>query len=342
MSWRVLPDDKGVHVNAHGGGFYLEKGVYYWFGEHKIAGEEGNYAQVGVHCYSSRDLRNWKDEGIALKVANPGSGSPIEKGCILERPKVIYNPKTRKYVMWFHLEPKGRGYGAAHSGMAIANKVTGPYSFVKAGRINPGCWPLNMDKAKQTLENPPVAPVLTGSFYPEGMPEEAFFKRDFKGGQMARDMTLFVDSDGKAYHIYSSEENGTMHIAELTDDYQEHTGRFVRVFQGRFMEAPAICKKDGKYYLIASGCTGWAPNTARQAVAESIWGPWKELKNPCVGSDSHRTFGGQSTFILPVTRNGKTTYFFIADIWRPENAIDGRYLFLPIEFDGDQMVVKGM
>ena len=28
---------------------------------------------------------------------------PIAKGCILERPKVVYNKKTKKYVMWFHL-----------------------------------------------------------------------------------------------------------------------------------------------------------------------------------------------------------------------------------------------
>lgn len=35
-------------------------------------------------------------------------------------------------------------------------------------------------------------------------------KRDLDGGQMSRDMTLYVDEDGKAYHIYSSEE--TLHF----------------------------------------------------------------------------------------------------------------------------------
>ncbi len=49
-------------------------------------------------------------------------------------------------------------------------------------------------------------------------------KRDFNGGQMSRDMTLYVDEDGKAYHIYSSEENLTLQIAELSDDYLSHTG----------------------------------------------------------------------------------------------------------------------
>lgn len=63
-------------------------------GEHKIEGEKGNYAQVGVHCYSSSDLYNWNDEGIALKVSSEPN-SDIAQGCILERPKVIYNPNTK-------------------------------------------------------------------------------------------------------------------------------------------------------------------------------------------------------------------------------------------------------
>ena len=42
----IWPDDKGVHINAHGGGVLFHDGRYYWFGEHKVAGEAGNQAQV--------------------------------------------------------------------------------------------------------------------------------------------------------------------------------------------------------------------------------------------------------------------------------------------------------
>ena len=83
-------DNNGQLINAHGGGILFDKGIYYWYGEHKISGENGNAAQVGVHVYSSTDLYNWKDEGIALKVNEIDSLSDIAKGCILERPKVIY------------------------------------------------------------------------------------------------------------------------------------------------------------------------------------------------------------------------------------------------------------
>lgn len=54
----IWTDNNGAHINAHGGGILYGKGTYYWYGEHKVEGDAGNYAQVGVHCYSSKDLYN--------------------------------------------------------------------------------------------------------------------------------------------------------------------------------------------------------------------------------------------------------------------------------------------
>ena len=105
----IWPDTNGVHINAHGGGMLTHDGVTYWFGEHKIEGRAGNKALVGVHCYASQDLYNWEDMGIALEVSDDPE-SDIVKGCVLERPKVIYNATTGTFVMWFHLELKGQGY----------------------------------------------------------------------------------------------------------------------------------------------------------------------------------------------------------------------------------------
>ena len=157
---------------------------------------------------------------------------------------------------------------------------------------------------------------------------------------MARDMTLFVDDDGSAYHLYASEENSTLHISKLTDDYLSYSGEFARFFVGRYMEAPSILKtSDGLYYFVGSGCTGWSPNAARSAVARSIWGPWEELGNPCIGADSALTFHSQSTYILPVY-DRKDAFIFMADRWTPENAIDGRYIWLPVEFNNGNLMLK--
>lgn len=334
----LWPDNNGVHINAHGGGILFDNGKYYWFGEHKTEGENGNLANVGVHCYSSSDLYSWHDEGIALAVAEENSGSDIEKGCILERPKVIYNKKTNKYVMWFHLEPKGKGYLGALSGIAVSDNITGPYTYVKAVRPNAGHWPLNV-KDIHKGETLTAGIEFTGGSLPGDVDSLNILGRDMVGGQMARDMTLFVDDDRKAYHIYSSEENSTLHIAELTDDYQGHSGVYTRNFPGRFMEAPAMFKKDGKYYLMMSGCTGWSPNQARSAVAESILGEWRELGDPCIGDTSKTTFRSQSTYILPV-QGKKDQFIYMGDRWTPKNAIDGRYIWLPVKFEGERFFIE--
>jgi len=332
----IWPDNNGVHINAHGGGVLFHGGVYYWFGEHKIEGEAGNAAHVGVHVYSSRDLYHWKDEGIALKVSDDPK-SPITRGCILERPKVIFNPRAKKFVMWFHLEPKDAGYTGSLSGVAVADNVTGPFQFLQSFRPNAGVWPLNVpDADKRELSAAELAGVsvmdLNGGPRP-WYPKQLLYRRDFAGGQMARDMTLFVDDDGSAYHIYSSEGNGTLHISKLTDDYLSPAREFIRVLPGRFNEAPAMLKHGGKYFLFTSDCTGWAPNPARLLVADSIFGDWQELGNPCIGPGEQvaNTFNSQSTFILPVPGRAGA-FIFMADRWNEKNAIDGRYVWLPVEF----------
>ncbi|MEN8127469.1 MAG: glycoside hydrolase family 43 protein [Planctomycetota bacterium] len=320
-------DHNGVHINAHGGGILDHDGVYYWFGEHKIKGPAGNKAHVGVGCYSSGDLYNWKNEGIALPVSSDPD-SEIVKGCIIERPKVIYNSKTEKFVMWFHLELKGQGYKAARTGVAVSDAATGPYAYLRSFR--PNAW---------------VEPVR-GAPSKKRFFQKNYYIRDYDRGQMARDMTLFVDDDGKAYHIHASEDNFTLHISELTDDYLDFSGRYARVIPYGHNEAPAICKHKGRYYMIASGCTGWAPNAARSAVTENILGPWKSLGNPCRGGTNphnnlgpEQTFGAQSTYILPV-RDKEGAFIAMFDVWTPDNPINGRYIWLPVTFEKERIIVR--
>ena len=94
----------------------------------------------------------------------------------------------------------------------------------------------------------------------------------------------------------------------------------------------------GKFFIVSSGCTGWAPNAARSASANNILGPWKELNNPCVSKDSLTTYNSQSTYILPV-QGIKDAFIFMADRWNPENPIEGKYIWLPIEIADDKVEV---
>lgn len=288
-------DDEQHVINAHGGGLLYHNGTYYWYGECKLgktilpdwATWECYRTDVtGVSCYSSKDLLNWHDEGIVLCAEKSDSLHDLHPSKVVERPKVIYNAQTRKFVMWMHID--SADYEKACAGVAIADSPIGPFDYL-------------------------------GSFRPNG--------------EMSRDQTLFVDDDGRAYQICSSEDNATMHIHLLTDDYLKPTKTYTRNFVKKFREAPAVFKHEGKYYLLTSGCSGWDPNVADIAVADSMLGEWKPLGNPCVGENADKTFYGQSTYVQPVIGH-PDLYVALFDRWKKTDLPNSRYIWLPLRFEG--------
>lgn len=290
----IWKDTEGNAINAHGGGIMYHKGTYYWYGEYKVgktvlpswATWECYRTDVtGVSCYSSKDLLNWKFEGLALKAVPDDPESDLHPSKVIERPKVIYNAKTKKFVMWVHAE--SADYGMAAAGVAVSDTPEGPFEYI-------------------------------GSFRPND--------------SMSRDQTLFVDDDGTAYQFSSSENNQTLHINRLTDDYLKPDGTFVRCFIGLAREAPAVFKYKGKYYMLSSGCTGWDPNQAELAVADSIMGEWTILGNPCTGVDADKTFYGQSTYVIPVNAK-KGEFIACFDLWKKKDLADSRYIWLPLQVD---------
>lgn len=300
VSGSVWNDTDGKPVNAHGGGILFHNGRYYWYGEYKsgptilpkwATWECYRTDVTGVSCYSSADLHDWKFEGIVLPAVKNDSLHDLHPSQVLERPKVVYNAKTRKFVMWMHVDSPD--YLKAAAGVAVADSPVGPFTY-------------------------------QGSFRPNGA--------------MSRDLTLFVDDDGKAYQFASSEDNRTMYINRLTDDYLKPDGTYTRNFVGMSREAPAVFKRGGKYYLLSSGCSGWDPNQAQIAVADSIMGPWQvQPGNPCQGPDADKTFYAQSTFVLPV-HGKKDAYIAMFDRWKKTDLQDSRYVWLPVSFAADGRV----
>jgi hypothetical protein len=112
-------DIDGKIIDCHAGNiiYQPETETFFWFGEHRGS-------PSGVACYSSIDLYNWKNRGVALNKATAGLSSGI-----IERPKVAYNKKTKKYVMWFHYD--NGSYGLAHQGVAVCDSAPGPYTFLE-------------------------------------------------------------------------------------------------------------------------------------------------------------------------------------------------------------------
>ena len=360
----IMYDNNGTEIQAHGGQVQKIGDTWYWYGEDKTNG----YRPVeGVHCYSSKDLYNWKDEGIALDAievpdehygddsyvdltvfetneelkalygdyAGQPSDDPTyetkleevywnlaEDRCVMERPKVLYNEENGQYVMWWHCDGRTptntADYGKARAGVAVADNPAGPFKFV-------------------------------GSYLLASDPDRTNHGFDSQGGHV-RDMNVFKDDDGTAYVLYSSEGNEVMYIARLNDSYTGlakdpedmiHGEDFATISTDS-REAPAMFKYDGMYYLITSGCTGWAPNQAAYAVAEDPLGPWTRMGNPCVGDTGNNTFSTQSTCVIPVDpENGE--FIYMGDRWSDDGSNNlsahPRYVWLPIEFGSDNTIM---
>lgn len=335
-------DTNGRKIQAHGGQvqkFTVNgKEKWYWIGEDKTYG----YRPCGgIHMYSSDDLYNWKDEGVILRTMETmeefedpyfktlyGSLSMEEKkkifidldkhNCVIERPKILYNEKTGKYVIWFHADGRFPGctgdYDKAKAGVAICDSPTGAFRLL-------GSYKLNYHKD----------------------PKGAYGFDGWENRGSVRDMNLFLDRDKTAYVIYSSEGNRTTFVSKLNDAYtnlatdpdQAVEGvDFTRNFIGGFREAHAMFFYQNRYYMINSGCTAWNPNPAKYAVASHPMGPWKEMGDPCMEAGRETTYDSQSTCVISTDeKNG--AYIYMGDRWREEDLSNSGYIWLPVTFFSD-------
>lgn len=302
-------DADGELINAHGFCILHHNGAYYWYGAHKIPGKtEDEKNEAGVRCYVSTDLMNWKNAGLVLDASAPGMNPEVRDAYILDRPKVIHHAATNRFILYFKLYPPreqgGRsGKDLAYVGVATASTPTGPFEY----------------------------------------------KGRFLGGGSAAgsgDSAIFQDGDGAVYHIAVRKPDGTrtdkpLVCGRLTDDGLQPAGDYVPMKDvENATEGPALIHRSGKYYLLGSGSTGWEPNAARTFVADHLTGPYHALGNPCRGVNPHnglgpeKTFGAQSTFILPVPGR-QDAWIAMFDINQPKDPVHSGYVWLPMEFDGD-------
>jgi hypothetical protein len=148
---------------------------------------------------------------------------------------------------------------------------------------------------------------------------------------MSRDITLFKDDDGTAYMISAANENADLHVYRLTSDYLQVSSRVQRLWPGSWREAPAMFKRNGVYFLLTSGATGWNPNQQKYATANSVTGTWSSLAN--VGDAT--AFDSQTAFVLPVQGSQTTSYLYLGDRWAGATGgavNESRYVWLPLNF----------
>ncbi len=128
----VWLDNRGKQIQAHGGGILKFGDTYFWFGEDRTQGLDPTMRYVA--CYSSKDLTHWTFRNQVLKLTDPENLGPR---WLIERPKVFYNARTKKFVMYTHLD--NGTYKAARVGIAVSDTVDGDYKYLKSFR------PLDME-----------------------------------------------------------------------------------------------------------------------------------------------------------------------------------------------------
>lgn len=131
---QVWLDTNGKRIQAHGGSVLYVDGVYYWYGENKeFSTENSNIKTWGVRCYASKDLYNWEDKGLIIMpdLDDPASSlSPTASK--IDRPHIIYNKETKKYVCWMKIIRKS----GQDETVMVADDILGPYKLVQE-RLRP-------------------------------------------------------------------------------------------------------------------------------------------------------------------------------------------------------------
>jgi hypothetical protein len=131
-------DTAGNYITAHlGSSFHVTtKGVttYYWCGVNWNTADStpssSPHTFEGVQCYTSSNLATWTYTGEPALAVDP-TNPMLDSTRNIERPKVIYNASTGKYVMWFHDD--GPSYGEWKIGVAKSSTPAGPYTWVSDG-----------------------------------------------------------------------------------------------------------------------------------------------------------------------------------------------------------------
>lgn len=300
-------DTDGNIINASDGGIIYANGKYHWYGmafrnlPFRSGPDGGQMTDVGVIMYESTDLLNWKYEGVILEVSNDPT-SELYGPMRFERPKIIYNDKTKQFVLWCHYVKypgnHGDNKGECDMGLAVCDSVNGKYTWLG-------------------------------------------YSKPIDDNGCVRDMTVYKDIDGSAYLIYDrhtreAKEDRCLYVVKLSDDYLSFTNTYKRIDSAAWREAPVVAYKNGYYYIVTSGLTGWQTNQAKAFRTKCLLSEWEDIGDPCIDDFTHTTFNTQGSNAFTV--EGTDTQIIMLERHNTANFLKSSYIWLPIEFNNDNTI----
>ena len=297
-------DTNGSAINAHGGCVQYVDGTYYWFGETR-SGSTSN----GVSCYSSTDLYKWKKLSNALTPTGTMTDActDIAQGRLFERPKVVYNEKTGKWVMWCHWE-NGSNYNEAKVCVLTSDKVTGPYTLTENGVFRPN----EHDSRDQTLflaaDGRAYHVCATGTNYYTN------FVR------LNDDFTKPTDEENKQvlgmrYEAAAMLQYGDCYWCLFSgcDGWNANRGRYA-------------------WYVGADPIEDW--QSGRDFYANNSWGV-----DFCVDEGNAKCYTSQPAYVFPVQGRDKC-YIYMGDRWNSSNVGSSKYVWCPLSIRSGYPAVR--
>lgn len=306
----VIPrrDTDGNILDVHDGKVFLHDGLYYFFGpsyglckepsgssgcDGWHPGSCGFQLNHNVSLYTSSDLSVWTNRGVVFQMTS------MKIQAIMFCPKVLMNPKTNKWVLWYNYLPvSGGGFSQSLYAVAVADGPQGPFQLV-----NENVTTLAWDD--------------TGDFN--------LFQDDNGDGYIIY-----------TAHITGAEPTHRMSVEKLSDDYLSTLGKqFNSGFFGQTgVEAPAMFKRNGIYYTVFGQCCCYCQvgSGVTAYTSSAALGPYQTKS--FLGNEGH----AQQFNILQYRTSGAEGYGYLwqGDNWQsaPDGAKGHDFTYwTPMTFD---------
>ena len=130
---QVWLDTEGKPIQAHAGSILKIGDTYWWYGENKERTDgKSEIWHWGVRAYTSKDLYNWRDEGLIIPPETNDEASPLHPHAYMDRPHILYNEKTKKFVCWLKIMQAPE----QSKTILTADSIRGPWTKVRT-RLHP-------------------------------------------------------------------------------------------------------------------------------------------------------------------------------------------------------------
>ncbi len=331
---KVWYDTAGKRIQAHGGSVMYLDGAYYWYGENKEHTDgRGDVWHWGVRCYKSTDLYNWEDCGIIIPPELNRPGSPLHPASMMDRPHIIYNKRTKKFVCWV----KVMTADGQRSTVLTSDSLLGPYTIVREGILPLGMSAGDFDLAVaedgkayyyfERVHSETICADLTEDYtdvtgyysthfprpYPPFVREAtAHFVRNHKHYLFTSGTTGYLPNPSEA--AAADTWHGPYTI--LGDIHPEDKSR-----TSFHSQISSVFKVQGKQDLYIAVADRWCPDLAGV--------DYEEYGSLCEG-----LFSGK----IPAADILKKFAKFGSDSSRNTSVAD--YVWLPVEWDGDRPVIR--